>query len=147
MVLLFIFKFLSFSERIFWGISPKGLSGKYFGVVSEMRYNKLNLEIILRKRKQQQKKHLERRVIRKSIKRNKTLSVVNKEIPGQYRKIEKTSTILKNAQKIVYRKDHLKITLQITIMKNCDSYSFVSPKSVHQVSNFFYYVKIEINKI
>lgn len=54
--------------------------------------------------------------------------MVSKEISGQCRKVEKTSTILKNAQKIVYRKDHLKITLQITIMKNCDSYSFASLK-------------------
>lgn len=75
--------------------------------------------------------------------------MVSKEISGQCRKVEKTSTILKNAQKIVYRKDHLKITLQITIMKNCDSYSFASLKSAHQVLNFFYYVKkkIEINKV
>lgn len=75
------------------------------------------------------------------------MSVVNKEISGLYRKIERASTILKNAQRWYSRKDHLKITLQIKIMNNCDSYSFVSPNSTLQVLNFFCYIKVEINEV
>lgn len=70
-------------------------------------------------------------MIRKSTKRNEIWSVVNKEISGLCRKIDRASTILKNAQRWYSRKNHLKITLQIEIINNCDSYSFASPKSNH----------------
>lgn len=57
------------------------------------------LEITLRTHRKI--KHLEGMGLRKYIKGEETLSVVNKEIPGLHRKVEMASTILKNDRKIL----------------------------------------------
>lgn len=69
MALLFILKFLSFTERAFvFFFFPKGLSGNYFRVESELKYRVDPRDYI--KEKNTKMKHLQGRVIRKYIKRN-----------------------------------------------------------------------------